>query len=309
MKYLKYFQNRKSNYFDCDESNQQSIRSINVIIAAVCYNIQMKKTELSAERSKAQSHIDSLFELIESETKNYHSHKSLLKDINDGHIFKFIRSGKLDAVKKKLLSIQNHTAIKFSLNHRSLSYSGRTILQEACAQNQIEIVKFLLENYPCNDKKLKHHKNEFHTNVKDVFEFDINKKSNIGQDTALHFAVRNNNKVITRILLNYRANPNIPNKYGATPLHYVQSVDIAHLLHSYNADSTLVDVNGRTPSMYISYMNNTCSSHCFTLYDDDNLIATKLIKYLVDAEEGDTKEAIQRELRAHRIQKERNQDL
>lgn len=239
------------------------------------------------QQNNNTSHIDSLFQLIEGHTKSQ-KHQSLV-DINNGNIFQFIRMGNLDAVKKKLHMAQyNSDELKLNLNHRSLSFSGRTILQEACAYNQFEIVKFLLETY-CNNKR----------DVMENVQFDINKKSHIGQDTALHFAVRNNNKVITRILLNHRAKPNECNKYGCTPLHYVQSIEVAELLHCYGADSTLMDKEGRTPSMYIASTPKFISCNEFD----------ELVQYLVDKEEVDTKEAIQRELRAHRIQKKRKQEL
>ena len=238
----------------------------------------------SSQQNNNTSHIDSLFQLIEGHIKSQ-NHQSLI-DINNGNIFQFTRMGNLDAVKKKL-HVAQYNSDTLNLNHRSLSFGGRTILQEACAYNQFEIVKFLLETY-CNKR-----------NIMENVQFDVNKKSHIGQDTALHFAVRNNHKVITRMLLNHRAKPNECNKYGCTPLHYAHSVEVAELLHCYGADSTLIDKEGRTPNMYIASTPKSIScNEC-----------DELVKYLVDIEEVDTKEAIQRELRAHRTQKKQNQEL
>ena len=139
----------------------------------------------------------------------------------------------------------------------------------------------------------------------DHFEFDIDKKSHIGQDTALHFAVRNDNKVITRVLLNCSANPNLPNKYGATPFHYVQSIDIAHLLRSYGADSTLVDKNGRTPKLYKAYYIDNTATRTTPIIEQKEEEKT-LETYLIEAEQADTKDTLHR-LRVHRrLKKEKS---
>ena len=212
----------------------------------------------------AYSHINTIFSLIQGEHCNANS-KSM--DYNQNcDIFEHIRSGNLKKVKQILQS----SSISTNPNFRNLSYNGRTILQEACIHKQLPILKLLLE-----------------TKSADI---DLNKKSYVGEDTALHFAVCGDSKLFVEVLLKNGANPNQRNKFGATPLHYVQSKEVADLLHFYGADTTLVNNDGLTPMKYILKNGDHCENG-------------ELIRYLIQAEELDENMAFQRELQEHRRMK------
>ena len=285
-------------------------------------------------------------------TKNYHS--TLDHDDNDEKnkvklsdiLFEHIRNGNLQAIKNIIQSSsseQNTLSALYSPNTRSLLYNGRTILQEACIKQQTSIVQLLLCTY--FDTSLYH---DYRNNKVDDERNDINQQSYISHDTALHYAViasttittktrtnnnsndNNNNdnnndnpighsnnrhEAIIKLLLKHGANPNIQNKAGATPLHYVQSKAVAKLLHDYGgcygyigADSTIVDCNGCTPAQYIIERimnyddaddddedNNRKPTSIIGESDEENWKA--LIQYLKRMEVEDEKKAFQRNLR------------
>ena len=159
---------------------------------------------MSKPTKDASSHINTIFSLIEIESFNQKPRSTNVEQSCD--IFDLVRNGDVNKVKKKL------SQSPINANMRNFSHNGRTILQEACIRNQLSIVKLLLEHT---------------TNI------DLNKKSYVGEDTALHFAVYSGNKDLVKILLNNGADPNERNKFGATPFHYVDCREVADLLHYY----------------------------------------------------------------------------
>ncbi len=277
------------------------------------------------DQSLSSSHINALFSLIE-QGDNQNSSNS--NDINSQHdLFQLIHDGKLEEIRQVILN--NDQDLYQSLHHpnmRNLKYKGRTILQEACLQNQPSIVQFLIEYYTYSSS------NGYCPKI-DI----INQQSYISQDTALHYATIMNNKEIIQILLQIgsnsartvnnkchekkiiAANPNIQNKVGATPLHYVKSYDVAYLLHYHGgADSTIVDKNGLTPLQYIiqQQQQQQQGQHIeqhprhFKNYQMNDLDQDveyyefdKLVSYLKNVEIMDERKAFQSELERHRRMK------
>lgn len=219
-------------------------------------------------RNAASSHIDAIFALLDRDDDQVNKNVTMLK--SECTMTALIRDGNLEKVKE---IIQSQAIIDPNIR-RLRAHRGRTILQEACIQKQKDIVKFLLDEYSES--------------------IDVNKKSYMSQDTALHYAVTNNDIGMIKMLLNHGSNPNERNKYGATPLHYVSSVDIADLLHCYGADSTAVDTKGLTPREYIFKNGALCSCSIGVGGMEP------LVRYLENMES----EALERELRTctHRRQ-------
>lgn len=71
--------------------------------------------------------------------------------------------------------------------------------------------------------------------------------------TALAGASYRGNLEIVKILLNNKANPNIQDQSGKTPLHYAviaQNIEVIKILLKYNADKTLSDKEQKTAFEY-----------------------------------------------------------
>jgi ankyrin repeat protein len=74
-------------------------------------------------------------------------------------------------------------------------------------------------------------------------------KNKYGQ-TLLHVAIARGNVRIARYLLAHRADVNMQDNYGNTPLHYVQSKRMRDLLLEYHADPTVENYAGQVPMAY-----------------------------------------------------------
>ena len=69
--------------------------------------------------------------------------------------------------------------------------------------------------------------------------------------SALHLAVIVNDIAAARLLVQARANVNIPDMRGRTPVYYVTSVETARLLVENGARLNTVDKTGRSPYVYV----------------------------------------------------------
>ncbi|XP_067135860.1 ankyrin repeat domain-containing protein 39-like [Centruroides vittatus] len=68
--------------------------------------------------------------------------------------------------------------------------------------------------------------------------------------TALHYAARNNQLQVCKLLLKSGANPNAQTPGGATPLHraaFKGNYEIVQLLLQSDGDPTICDCDGKTP--------------------------------------------------------------
>ncbi|GLE00488.1 hypothetical protein PINS_up009245 [Pythium insidiosum] len=97
-----------------------------------------------------------------------------------------------------------------SINARNPT-TGRSLLHEASAEGQREVVKLLL-SYP---------------------ETNLSLKTMLGGSTALHLAVTNNHRPIVFQLLSNGADARARDKFGCTPMHYVSSRTVARVLVEY----------------------------------------------------------------------------
>ncbi|DAZ95745.1 TPA: hypothetical protein N0F65_006393 [Lagenidium giganteum] len=94
--------------------------------------------------------------------------------------------------------------------------SGRSLLHDAAAHGQKEIVKFLLQDT----------------------EADIFLRTMLGRCTALHLAVMNNHRAIVFLLLSHGADSLSRDRFGSTPMHYAKSISVAKLLLQYGGELT-----------------------------------------------------------------------
>lgn len=112
--------------------------------------------------------------------------------------------------------------------------SGFSPLILACYRGNVEVAKFLIDN------------------VKDV-----NYKSQEG--TALSGLSVKYDKDLVTYLLNKKADPNIADATGSTPLFWAVKFgnkELIELLLRYKADKTLKDAQGMTPFEYALQTNN-----------------------------------------------------
>lgn len=141
-------------------------------------------------------------------------------------IFDLARSGTVAEVKDMMK--QNPDIIN------QTNESGFSPLILACYRGNVEVAKFLIDN------------------VKDV-----NYKSQEG--TALSGLSVKYNKDLVTYLLNKKADPNIADATGSTPLFWAVKFgnkELIELLLRYKADKALKDAQGMTPFEYALQTNN-----------------------------------------------------
>ena len=209
------------------------------------------------ESLKYSTHVEGLFALIE-DIAHYQKPN---KDEREFSIYESTRFGHEEEV-KRILSIGN-----INVNERNMKINGRTVLHEAASYGHLPLVHMLLE---CKC-------------------IDVNRQSYLGKETALHLAVSSNHRRVVFALLNHGADPNIKNKYGATPLCYANKKSIACLLCAYGASTTMKDINHRTPLDIILARGHDRSGN--------------LLEYLMQTNNDQLKESIQTEIQANREQK------
>ena len=150
--------------------------------------------------------------------------------------------------------IEGYTPLHYAI----LSFSS--YIQEKSQQN-IYLIKFILENYADPNIKTNLNQNPLHlcaisnnTNAlvlfKEKYLFDINEKDN-NLKTPLHYSVENNSYDILNILINYEnINVNCIDKEGNTPIHYAiinNHTRAIKKLIQYHADLNIKNKNRKTP--------------------------------------------------------------
>ena len=212
----------------------------------------MSEIPHNVKQPNCNGHVDHILSLVEDV-----SGETIAKVEQELDIYGVVRIGDEAALEIKLRNIS------VDPNRRNIIGSGRTILQEACIQGHVRIVKMILR----------------------LPNITVNRQSFLGKESALHYAVLVSNWKIVFSLLYHGADPNLMNKFGATPLHYAQCQSIASLLCSFGADITKKDENNHTPLSYIKSSGN--------VYD------LELITLLVNAEEKLAKDSLRAELKAN----------
>ena len=125
--------------------------------------------------------------------------------------------------------LRREIELGFDVNLRD-ALRGRTILHEACAHGHFHIVRMLCRDY-------KH-------------ALDIDRKTYIGQVTAMHLAVEFNFRQIAAMLITSGATMNVQDKHGNTPLHYVKSMTLLKLLLKTDIDVAIRNKAGETALEY-----------------------------------------------------------
>lgn len=165
-----------------------------------------------------------------------------------------IRSNNLNLV-RRLLSA--------NIDINAISNVGVAPLHEAASENNMEIVKFLLDNGAvldlCNEGKITplRYALDFGQNL-DMAKFLLNQGAdknvfdfpNIETgETSLHIAIQNNNLEVVQFLIEQGINVNVMSKNYVLPLQYAiekNCDDIVRLLLDHGADVKAVDGKGET---------------------------------------------------------------
>lgn len=155
--------------------------------------------------------------------------------------------------KKKIivsLLLQKH------LSPNTTDFFGNTPLHLAIEQGYSQIAQELINGGAYIDAVNK---------IKDIItqmridNKEVNLKPNeYGNQSPLFLATTKQNQKIVELLLKHKANPNISNNYGLTPLHNAISLAnemIAELLIKNGADVNAKDRNGWTPLHYCAFKN------------------------------------------------------
>ena len=142
-------------------------------------------------------------------------------------VFDTARSGTVDEM--KLLVQKNRDTIN------TVNQSGFTPLILACYRGNNPVAEYLAQN------------------VKNV-------NYNSSNGTALAAAVIKGNLAITQALLQRKADPNIADSLGVTPLVYAaqfQKTELVKLLLQYKANPLAADKEGKTPYDYAVFTKNS----------------------------------------------------
>lgn len=154
--------------------------------------------------------------------------------------------------------------------------TGRTLLHEAAIKGDVSTIDQLIRGDGA----------------------DAHKTTLLGRNTALHLASERGNIHAVKALLAYReANPNVKNKYGATPLHLAQSVAVADMLIFRGASMDCRDNNNQTPLQAISKRKEET---------EDN---SRIVQHLTALIEERTREEIRMELNVNRERRRQIQAL
>jgi ankyrin repeat protein len=150
-------------------------------------------------RQRTKDHFETLFEMLQCvhEKKSLRDTKKTPKDIFDA-----LMLGDYDAIQNQLIL---NKKLQWTRNHH-----GRSVLHEAILLGNVNIVILLL----------------------DEFDFKIDARTMLGEETPLHLAVAAGHGKIVDELLKRGADPNSRNKQGYTPIFYAQTEDITQLLSS-----------------------------------------------------------------------------
>jgi ankyrin repeat protein len=128
-------------------------------------------------------------------------------------LFESVEESNLEKLKELLLQYPKAIYVKSIIEHKSLLHLSKTF----------EITKYLIEQ-GC----------------------DVNELCEMLY-TPLHYAVIDNNILIAHLLLENKANINLQNISGDTPLHIAKTTEMVELLINYGADVNACDVNNSTP--------------------------------------------------------------
>ncbi|ARF09818.1 ankyrin repeat protein [Indivirus ILV1] len=146
---------------------------------------------------------------------------------------------------KKIISVQN-------LNINLRTFEGETALHIACNYELEDIVKLLLEN-----------------------RIDINARDYDNQLTALMYTISLNNSKLSKLLLEYGADPNIQDYLGNTSVHHAVTQDSNEILYKMLSSPIKINVNCN-----IHNIDSKLPIHLFL--EKEKIVENNIMKILID---------------------------
>ena len=151
--------------------------------------------------------------------------------------------------------------MKYNMDKNPKNYGGQTPLLFAAYNGQLEICRLLLEmcvdkNHADDALRKPLHIAAFYGHVEVIELFmanvgDKNLRDNEGWKTPLLSAIEGGNLNVCILLVEkYKADVNMSDNYGMTPLHLASKLgqlEICQFLSRYVHDKNIVDHNGKTP--------------------------------------------------------------
>jgi len=130
-------------------------------------------------------------------------------------------------------------------------YAGQRALKKIISHNEgNQIIKKIIEN--ALNLRVPIEFNQI-SNLLELDGIDIN-TTGINGLTLLHISIKQQNLVITKLLLNKGANCNAQDNFGATPIHYVSyfgcSTNFVETLSDHGCNLSWPDSLGKTPLHY-----------------------------------------------------------
>jgi ankyrin repeat protein len=120
-------------------------------------------------------------------------------------------------------------------------------------------------------------------------EANVNVQAQVGNFTALHYAVWLQDAKLLQALLDKKANPNLPDAEGKTPLHHAVSLNnavVIQLLIQHGADINMPDCLGNTPLFDVKGQENflilMASGADFNIRNNEGVTFYENLEYLYD---------------------------
>lgn len=155
-----------------------------------------------------------------------------------------------DIIRKILLEHGANPDIKTSM--------GNTLLHIAVQKGNEEVIKTLLNhNANVNIHDSQNKSPLYYAPNNKIRKILLEKGANPNEDLYLHWALKTNNKEFFNDLLLAKANTNIEDINGKTPIFYCKDKEDIIMLYKYNADLIHEDKNGNTPFHHFCLFGNT----------------------------------------------------
>lgn len=118
----------------------------------------------------------------------------------------------------------------------------------------------------------------------EITNFDLEEVNNSG-DTALHYAVKNEDYELLEILLSYVPDIDVENEDGDTSLHLAvktSDIELVQMLLDYGANVEVKDAKKRTPAVLASQLKEDVIYRLLKVSNSDDVGKVKMKKIVLN---------------------------